>query len=196
MGRPPIGKTAMTGAERMRRLRARQAQTFRHGKPVTKPDAGLKAQIAALERELAQAKQRSELERQHGRGAVGSDQRILRLEEELALERREHRAIRGFYESLVNEYPGIMSRKDFMKIVNALHPDKVPASERERYNEATRILMQYKDVLVRRQEREPPSWQPRPVNWDALKRMAKRKQAEKRKASRPAPPRPPRKLPR
>jgi hypothetical protein len=53
MGRPPIGKTAMTDAERMRRYR------LKHGKdkPVTKPAS------PKLVKELAQAKARiAELE--------------------------------------------------------------------------------------------------------------------------------------
>jgi hypothetical protein len=48
MGRPPVGKTAMTAAERMRRYRLRHAAA----KPVTKP-ASIK-----LVKELAQAKAR------------------------------------------------------------------------------------------------------------------------------------------
>jgi hypothetical protein len=51
MGRPPIGKQAMSGAERTRRYR----EKFRHDKPVTKqtqPDA-------ALVKELKQAKTRN-----------------------------------------------------------------------------------------------------------------------------------------
>jgi hypothetical protein len=63
MGRPPIGKTAMTDAERMRRYR------LKHGKdkPVTKPRAPVTKQAspdhAALAKQLAQAKARiAELE--------------------------------------------------------------------------------------------------------------------------------------
>ena len=56
MGRPPIGKTAMTDAERQRRHRAQ----FRDSKPVTKskPDVTrLQAENAALAKELTRAKQ-------------------------------------------------------------------------------------------------------------------------------------------
>jgi hypothetical protein len=53
MGRPPIGKVAMSGAERMRRLRAKHPVT----KPVTKPasadSARLEARIRKLEDENA-----------------------------------------------------------------------------------------------------------------------------------------------
>jgi hypothetical protein len=62
MGRPPIGKHAMSAAERQRRHRAQ----FRDTKPVTKPTApqpderdreiaALKARVAELERQLALA---------------------------------------------------------------------------------------------------------------------------------------------
>jgi hypothetical protein len=67
MGRPPIGKTAMTAAERQRqrRERLRQAgqpakprpQSFRDSHHVTKQDAAaLQARIAQLEAELARAR--------------------------------------------------------------------------------------------------------------------------------------------
>jgi predicted RNase H-like nuclease (RuvC/YqgF family) len=77
VGRPPLGKTAMSGAERTRRYRAK----FRHSEPVTKPTRAADAdrlitetklhialaqaneQIAALQKGLAQAKARiAELE--------------------------------------------------------------------------------------------------------------------------------------
>ena len=53
MGRPPIGKIAMTDAERMRRYRAKHPVT----KPVTKPSAADTAD-SALKQELATAKAR------------------------------------------------------------------------------------------------------------------------------------------
>jgi hypothetical protein len=62
MGRPPIGKTAMTDAERMRRYRLKHGADKPGTKPVTKP-AG--ADTNALVQELAQAKVRiAELERE------------------------------------------------------------------------------------------------------------------------------------
>jgi hypothetical protein len=57
MGRPPIGKRAMSGAERIQRWR------LRHGKdkPVTKLTRRVAAaKIAALEKKLAQAHARIE----------------------------------------------------------------------------------------------------------------------------------------
>jgi hypothetical protein len=61
MGRPPIGKVAMTNAERVRRHRAQ----FRNTNPVTKPKPVTDtAEVAALRHVLAAAKARiAELER-------------------------------------------------------------------------------------------------------------------------------------
>jgi hypothetical protein len=59
MGRPSIGKVAMTGAERTRLYRLKHSAA----KPVTKPVTTLGTDAAALEQELAQAKARiAELE--------------------------------------------------------------------------------------------------------------------------------------
>jgi hypothetical protein len=58
MGRPPIGKVAMTGAERVRRFRVKHGTN----KPAAK--SGSAADIAALKQQLAQAHKRiAELER-------------------------------------------------------------------------------------------------------------------------------------
>lgn len=58
MGRPPIGKIAMTGAERVRRYRERQRAETPVTKHVTKQDERATARIAALEAELRAAKAR------------------------------------------------------------------------------------------------------------------------------------------
>jgi len=71
MGRPPIGKVAMTSTERVHRFRAKQRADKPETKPETKPAtdtllrfAKLKARIAELERQLTQAHKRiAELER-------------------------------------------------------------------------------------------------------------------------------------
>jgi ubiquinone biosynthesis protein UbiJ len=58
MGRPPIGKHAMSGAERQRRYLAR---LLSDAKPARKPDGELtrlQAEVAGLKQELAAAKAR------------------------------------------------------------------------------------------------------------------------------------------
>ena len=54
MGRPPIGKKAMTAADRQRRYRAKHGSVT---KPVTKSTERLRGQIATLRRQLAQARE-------------------------------------------------------------------------------------------------------------------------------------------
>jgi hypothetical protein len=82
MGRPPIGKVAMTGAERTRLYRLKHGTT----KSVPKPSADNAAEIAALRKELAQAKARiAELEKA---GAVAADE-VARLKDELYTARME-----------------------------------------------------------------------------------------------------------
>src|SRR5262245_41627533 len=69
MGRPPIGKVAMTSTERSRRYRAglaaKPAPATKPAEPATKPGPDRRDEkIAALERQLAQAHKRiAELER-------------------------------------------------------------------------------------------------------------------------------------
>ena len=81
MGRPPIGKTAMTGAERTRLYRLKLAAA----KPAAKPTTAATT-IAALQKELAQAK----------RELAGAKAHIAKLTDELhrvlAQERKQHAA--------------------------------------------------------------------------------------------------------
>jgi len=59
MGRPPIGKTAMTGAERVRRYRLKHSADKPVAKPATKPIAATyEAEIASLKAENANLKER------------------------------------------------------------------------------------------------------------------------------------------
>jgi hypothetical protein len=86
MGRPPIGKVAMTGAERMRLYRRKHGTA----KPVTKPAApdhtALVQELAQAKAELAAAKARiTELSLKHAapdRAAAGAD--AARWEAEIA----------------------------------------------------------------------------------------------------------------
>ncbi len=85
MGRPPIGKTAMTGAERVRRYRLKHAAD----QPVTKQTSSVTKPAspdnAALVKEVAQAKARNaELEKA---GAAAAAE-IAALKAELARERK------------------------------------------------------------------------------------------------------------
>jgi hypothetical protein len=69
VGRPPIGKTAMTDAERQRRHRAQ----LRDSKPVTKPKPDvtrLQAENTALAKELTRAKQALQRRKRRKRGVT------------------------------------------------------------------------------------------------------------------------------
>jgi hypothetical protein len=62
MGRPPIGKVAMTSTERVHRFRAKHRvaapETKRETKPSAAPTPALEARVAELEAELARERQR------------------------------------------------------------------------------------------------------------------------------------------
>jgi hypothetical protein len=60
MGRPPIGKVAMTSTERVHRFRAKHRQDKPETKPETKQSAALEARVHELEAELARERQRRE----------------------------------------------------------------------------------------------------------------------------------------
>ena len=80
MGRPPIGKTAMTGAERTRLYRLK----FAAAKPAAKPSAA--TTIATLQKELLQAKQELAAAKAHIAKLTDEMQRVL------AQERKQHAA--------------------------------------------------------------------------------------------------------
>ena len=122
MSRPPIGETAMTGAERVRRYRLKHGA----GKPVTKL-AGLNS--AALAKNLAQAEARSlvleaELARVRQQATLAAAE-IAGLKGELVRMRKRRVEKLGIPEL------GSMSRAAYKLLVKALHPDRQP-SEAER----------------------------------------------------------------
>ena len=147
MGRPPVGKTAMTGAERQRRYwLKRQAD-----KPVTKPVAKLAsaaadvAQIAALNKELARAKARiAELE--IGRATAGAD-----AEDDTATMRDEIIKLKTVLEAWGNvvesRESGIMKLATFKLIRSCLHPDSRHSASDEKLNRAFRIFNRLELVL-------------------------------------------------
>jgi phage shock protein A len=110
MGRPPIGKTAMSGAERMRRLRAKRPVT----KPVTKPDtadtAKLEARIHELEDELARERDRRESAEAKAKTAAHQDagaleDRLKRFEIENAMVRKALRVAEAHAKKLQEAKP-------------------------------------------------------------------------------------------
>jgi hypothetical protein len=127
MGRPPIGKTAMTGAERVRRYR------LKHG--TDKPVNAHEAKIAALKKELAQAKaamtqmhlERDELKRRAAkpkveRPALTPDEaRDKRLE---ALTKENQRLKAHILLVVGQSRNGSMNFKTMSAIAKPLHPEQ------------------------------------------------------------------------
>jgi hypothetical protein len=144
MGRPPIGKVAMTNAERVARHRTL------HPKPVTKPVAepdevdALRAELAAKDREIAGLRttvqklraakprvQKAPLppneERDREIEALKKTNRDLR--EKIRMVNELHFAEQLHYAKMQKK--GSMSSADIRTISKALHPEHAP-TERER----------------------------------------------------------------
>jgi chromosome segregation ATPase len=118
MGRPPIGKRAMTGLERLHRHRAK----LRASKPETKPD-GAAAEIAELKLHVEQAHQRiaehvEHIENVHKRIAE-RDEYIEWLQHQIAglvsgdpaLQRRLERAFQAFCTKIIARTEAASSKK-------------------------------------------------------------------------------------
>ena len=143
-GRPPLGKRAMTGLERLHRhrakLRASKPETKTETKSAGPPDAALakklaqaEARIAELERELERARRASKPETKtetkldrHDGGALAQElaqaqARIMRLE-------KDRDAWKAAYDRLEDRYrlrPRIMCRPELHRQIRAcLHPDR------------------------------------------------------------------------
>src|SRR5437667_4714478 len=131
MGRPPIGKVAMTGAERVRRYR------LKHGadKPVTKPVepvtyfkvapdlSDVKRGFAPLTKPrravTKPAVKLGPLQARIHELAAELD----RLKAALAHERLEHEATLGGYRMALEAHEGVWTRKQYDIVLFCLHPD-------------------------------------------------------------------------
>jgi hypothetical protein len=169
MGRPPIGKTAMTGAERVQRYRLKHA-------PVTKrktrsiDDAPLKARIRKLEAQLAAATSQrhaakpeplSMSAKQRLDAAIAAGERAYRkkLEGELegrvrselqrlmtklaypALEQRERDAAR-----IISARKGVFKLDDYDTILSCLYPHGKPSFAQK--NKAFRLFHERQLLLL------------------------------------------------
>jgi hypothetical protein len=159
MGRPPIGKTAMTDAERQRRHRAQQAVT----KPVTKPaqpdpaTAVLKARIAELDPASLSATAQKKLEtaiRQHKRQLDAQFSQAVndRVKEVLDNWLPDYEQKLREAERVINTYEGLISRADFRKIWACLHPDR--GASQTMLAEAFDIFSKHEQVLVKKEKEQ------------------------------------------
>jgi len=168
MGRPPIGKTAMTGAERVARWRKKHAVTKPVTKPSTRNDGPLRARIQELEAALAAAHKPGE--------------RLLELEAELGRERIEHGATHSQYLRALDAIDGVWTRKQYNTILFCLHPDQRNNQSAERRDAAFHIVNRNEPFLLKKAERVTPP-QPKPptrAQMEAMKWQAKAKRRAKR----------------
>jgi hypothetical protein len=123
MGRPPIGKVAMTGAERVRKYRARHAVT----KPVTKHSAGddtarvrqLEADIRLLKADLSRERERRKAA--EAKASTTTAEAVLRDIKRIA-----------------KTHGGTMRVDEYNKIIKVIHPDRKPSDAEK--NEAFRLF--------------------------------------------------------
>ena len=134
MGRLPIGKVAMTDAERMRRYRTQRAEqgvtkpVTKHGvaKPVTKSSTGDgTARIRQLEAELARERKLREAAESK---ASPTTERIAQLGAKL---REYSLKIDGLQvqNDRIARAQGGMRADEYNKILKVLHPDRKPSAD-------------------------------------------------------------------
>lgn len=192
MGRPPIGKTAMTDAERMRRYRLRRGKDEPVTKHVTKQasaapaDEALVKEVAVAKAEIAALK--AELARTV---AVEESDEIAALRDEVFALKTTLEA----YANVIQTREGIYTRAQFTKITKSTHPDTRKSVDDETANAAFRLVWSRRYALV--SEAEMPtkgdrlSLQERKDHAARQKRRAKAKReaslAKRRGQNKPSP---------
>jgi hypothetical protein len=177
MGRPPIGKTAMTATERVHRFRAKQRETKHETKrpetkSETKPSArekALEARIRELEAELARERQKRA---PVARAAATTDDGPLkaRIAE---LERERNDAVNRYWQMRAHlelRTEGALTRKEFNKLRNVFHPDKghlLSEAERKRHAECYEIVGRF-EKLLKEEPKPKPAGRPLPTTREEL----------------------------
>jgi hypothetical protein len=205
MGRPPIGKTAMTGAERVQRYRLRHASDTPATKPTKADDikdreiASLQARIAELEAVRSSAPELSASSlpttaRDKLEAALRQHKRKLNAEFELRVQQEVRKRLddeilprysRRYaeYEKGINSHRGYIARDEYITIWRCLHPDSRNSATDEMLARAFDIFSDLKRVLVKQDERKPLQGRPLPRTFEELE-AARRKVQEERRAKR------------
>jgi hypothetical protein len=156
MGRPPIGKRAMTGAERVQRHRAKQQRT-----PVTKRNETAVAKPTAPEKELAQMGWlRAEVARlkamlREDADAAKYRKKVVELQAQMAEMRRVMKEIakeRDRYQKRVRpkfrEATGLLTSQTYRAIVKALHSDRVQHVTPAELKAAERVFITLRPLFI------------------------------------------------
>jgi hypothetical protein len=171
MGRPPIGKVAMTGAERVRLYRLKHGTAKPITKPVTKP-ADHDASLAAKAR-IAEAEQ----------------QRDLALADKAAL-----RKMLDDGHAVIAEAKTILAVKAIFPadvgktILHSVHPDRTTDPKMKvRYEKAFQFIREHERMLIKKPPPPRPTELPRTAEeWAARKWQMKEENRAKRAAKRAA----------
>jgi hypothetical protein len=212
MGRPPIGKVAMTTAERVRRYRLKHGTDKPVTKPVTKaaPDhtalaqakqelAQARAEITALKDQLARERKRHEAAEAKVDNAASPttasveqlQARILDLEQRLEEARKEAVKARAFIsaaEDFLDRKARIVPHSMYQTLLHSSHPDRVTDPKmKARYQKVFVFLKEHERTLAKRKPPPPPPPMPRTLaEWDAAKWHAREERKAKRAAAKAA----------
>jgi hypothetical protein len=192
MGRPPVGKVAMTGAERMRLHRLKhgtRAPVTKQRAPVTKhPVTKSGADVASLQAELAQAKARLAEVEQMRDTALAEHATVLKMLED------GHRAI--VQAKAILAAKGIMPAEMRKTLRHALHEDRTTdPTWKVRYKAAFQFIDEHERALFKKPLPPRPASLPRTAEeWEAMKWHAKEERKAKRAAKRAAKANPPKSL--
>ena len=176
MGRPPIGKAAMSGAERTRRYRLKRGLD----KPVTKVTkpradtvAPLAARIAELERHISEVEQ----ERDTALTDLASMRKMLDDGHVVIAQATAILAARG-----------IMPAGMYKTVLHSVHPDRVTDKKmKARYEEAFKFVKEHERALAKKPPPPQPADLPRTAaEWAARKVWVQEERKAKAAATRAA----------
>jgi hypothetical protein len=142
MGRPPIGKVAMTSTERVHKFRAKhRPETKRSETRSAAAVAKLEARIRELEAELARERQRREINKRHAAKPKAE-------KPPLPPDEARERTIKGLRTRIRNleaEWSALhMPRATQNKVATVLHPDKRKHASEVDKDEAYKLFNAWK----------------------------------------------------